>query len=94
MPTCIKDTKSSMILYADDAILMTSGTDIEEVKCTLTSALSKCHHWLSNNKLVIHSGKTETILLTSRRKKHLISNLYSITREMKLNHQKILGILG
>ena len=74
MPTCIKDSKSSMILYADDTILMTSGTDIEEVKCTLTSALSKCHHWFSNNKLVMHSGKTETILLTSRRKKHLISN--------------------
>ena len=29
-----------MILYANETILMTSGTDIEEVKSTLTSAQS------------------------------------------------------
>ena len=74
MPSCIDSNKTKMILYADDTILLSSGKDLNEVKDAITSALYKCHHWFTNNNLVMHSGKTETILLTSKRKKHLIKN--------------------
>ena len=43
---------------------------------TLSRALGSCYHWFTNNKLVMHSGKTEcmlitSMLITSKRKKFM-----------------------
>ena len=71
IPTCINSTKTKMLLYADDTILISSNRAVQNVIQELESALSQCHHWFNNNKLVMHSGKTESILITSKRKQHL-----------------------
>jgi hypothetical protein len=60
-----------MLLYADDTILLSSHKNPEIVAQELSSALAQCYHWFTNNKLVMHSGKTESILITSKRKQHL-----------------------
>ena len=71
IPNCIESTNTKLLLYADDTILMASNRKPDLVAQELSSALSNCHQWFTNNKLVMHSGKTETILITSNRKKHL-----------------------
>ena len=71
IPSCINSITTKMLLYADDTILLCSGKDPEFVAQQLSSALLQCYHWFTNNRLVMHSGKTESILITSKNKRHL-----------------------
>ena len=68
MASCVS---CKLILYADDTILLVSDRDINKVAKELGNALSRCSHWLTNNGLSMHMGKTEAIVLSSKRKKHL-----------------------
>ena len=55
----------NLFLFADDSALLVSGRDWEQVENSLSSELSKICTWLSDNKLSIHLGKTESILFGS-----------------------------
>lgn len=55
----------NLFLFADDSALLVSGRDIVQVENTLSSELSRICAWLSDNKLSIHLGKTESILFGS-----------------------------
>ena len=55
----------NLFLFADDSALLVSGRDRLQVENTLSSELSKICTWLSDNKLSIHLGKTESILFGS-----------------------------
>ena len=72
MSTCVS---CKLILYADDAILLTSHCDVAKVTQELSKEISNCHRWLTNNRLSMHMGKTEAIILCSKRKKHLLRNV-------------------
>ena len=74
IPSCLSSDDIKMLLYADDTILLCSDKDPNIVSDKLSKALSNCQHWFTNNKLVMHSGKTESILITSIRKQHLKNN--------------------
>jgi hypothetical protein len=66
--SCVSCT---LILYADDTILLVNHQDINVVANKLSEAAENCFHWLTNNNLSMHMGKTEVIVFSSKRKQHL-----------------------
>lgn len=61
-------------MYADDTILLVSDCNIDTISTKLGIEVANCYHWLTNNCLSMHMGKTEAVVLSSKRKKHLIKN--------------------
>ena len=55
-------------LYADDTALMVSDKTSEKVKTVLGQELVNCNEWLTDNKLSLYLGKTESIIFGPRRK--------------------------
>ena len=63
-----------LIMYADDTVLLVSGKDVKSVASELSVEVGNCYHWLTNNRLSMHMGKTEAMVFVSKRKKHLIND--------------------
>ena len=55
-------------LYADDLALIFAHRDSKVIADRLSSELSTCKHWLVDNRLSLHVGKTEALLFGSKRK--------------------------
>ena len=66
----VNDMKSSveceLILYADDSILIATGKCIKDIETKLSENMLKLSHWLQDNKLSLHLGKTESILFATK----------------------------
>ena len=62
-------------MYADDTILLVSDKNLDKMSADLSCAVEKCHHWMTNNRLSMHMGKTEAIIMTSKRKLPNIKNV-------------------
>ena len=75
MPSCVDCT---VILYADDTILLIANRSVEIVSKELSRAAETCYKWMTNNKLSMHRGKTEVVIFSSKRKKHLTKD-FNIT---------------
>ena len=60
--------KCKLLLYADDSALLVSGKDVSEIEETLSLELESVCEWLTDNKLSLHLGKTESILFASKRR--------------------------
>ena len=56
-----------LLLYADDSALLVEGKDPNLIAETLSNELNSCRHWLIDNKLSLHLGKTEAILYGSKK---------------------------
>ncbi len=55
-------TGSSVLLYADDSVLLVSDKDPRAVSDTLSKELESCNEWIVDNRLSLHLGKTEAML--------------------------------
>ena len=53
-------------LYADDSALLFSHKNSAEIASRLSIELTKCKHWLVDNKLSLHVGKTECLLFGTK----------------------------
>ena len=51
-----------LLLYADDSALIVPGIDVKEIELKLTKELESISNWLTDNKLSLRLGKTESIL--------------------------------
>ena len=58
----------SLLLYADDSILLTSGKSVEQIETVLSKNMDSVSNWLIDNRLSLHLGKTESILFGPIRK--------------------------
>ena len=56
-----------LLLYADDSALIASGKNVADIESTLSSELEYASNWLSDNKLSLHLGKTQSILFGTKR---------------------------
>ena len=52
-------------LYADDSTLVASGKNAAELGRYLSDQLARCKDWMVDNRLSLHLGKTECILIGS-----------------------------
>ena len=60
--------KNKLLLYADDSAVMVSGKNRSSIEKDLTEDLELVSHWLVDNKLSLHLGKTESIIFGSKQK--------------------------
>ena len=60
--------QNKLLLYADDSAILVSGKNIPTVENALSEDLMSVSHWLVDNKLSLHLGKTESILFGSKQK--------------------------
>ena len=68
-----------LLMYADDTVLLVSDKDINTVSVQLANEVTNSYNWLVNNKLSMHMEKTECIVFSSKKKKHLTKD-FSIIR--------------
>ena len=54
---------------------MVSGKDVTSIEQTLSKELESIHEWLTENKLSLHLGKTESILFGSKRRLNKKKNM-------------------
>ena len=66
MSICIK-ADCKLLLYADDSVLLCSNPNPKFVEEKLSEQLSTCVDWMTDNRLSLHLGKTESILFCSER---------------------------
>ena len=59
-------TEGELAIYADDTTLSVVGDNVEVVIDKLNKALASINLWCGNNKLAIHTGKSEAMILTHR----------------------------
>ncbi len=65
----------NLFLYADDSSLLISDKDVGRIQVNLGKELCKVRDWLSENKLMLHLGKTESILFGSKKILNKVSKL-------------------
>ena len=55
---------SSIIMYANDAVIYVSGNDSESIQKKLNADILEVHNWLTDNDLSLNlkNGKTETMI--------------------------------
>ena len=66
LPMCLEYTQASM--FADDTNLSCTGRTPAEIEHKLNADLSNVNDWLEANRLTLNTGKTEFMLITSKRK--------------------------
>ena len=59
-------TEGNLELYADDTTLHIIGNNVDEVVNGLNRALSEIALWCRNDKLTIHAGKSEAMIISHR----------------------------
>ena len=62
------NTKVVCELFADDNSIHLCGTDVEPSQCSLQEGLNDVSKWCHKNSMVIHPGKTKSMVLASRQK--------------------------
>jgi hypothetical protein len=67
MPTCFSNCDVN--IYADDTAFYYASKDIETVNHVLQSELKYVYEWLCANKLSLHIGKTNSMLICSNQKR-------------------------
>ena len=60
--------KCKLLLYADDSALLASSSDVSEIEEILKRELESVSEWLSENRLSLHLGKTESILFGANKR--------------------------
>ena len=73
-----------LLLYADDSALIVPGKDVKEIELQLTKELKSISNWLTDNKLSLHLGKTESILFGTKKKLQCTSTQLSVTCEGRM----------
>ena len=85
-----------LLLYADDSALIFSHKDPNFIARHLSDQLSSCKKWLTDNRLSLHVGKTETILFGSCRRLKKVES-FQVTCESvpvkRVHSVKYLGVL-
>ena len=72
MPTCF--TKCDVNIYADDTAFYFASNDLSTIKNVLKCELKSVFEWLCANKLSLHIGKTNSLLICSKQKRQHIVN--------------------
>ena len=90
------NTKTHNELFADDASIYNINKDINIINKALQLSLNQAIEWCNINSMVIHPGKTKSMIITTRQKHQLTEpklNLFIGNKTIEqVNSHKILGI--
>ena len=90
------DSDCKVLIYADDTAILFSHRDPGVISQKLSRMLESCHEWLTDNKLSLHLGKTESILFgPSRKLKSLLPGDFGIScNGIKIESKNFVKYLG
>lgn len=60
-------TDTDVVLYADDATLISANSDFDQLKLDMQDAQSNASTWFNNNNLLLNKEKTNKIVFTTRK---------------------------
>ena len=91
----ILDNLINCIMYADDSSLYCTGNDISEVRSNLQLGLNVASEWFHNNRLLINSLKSSSILLGTRKRVNNVNlDIYISNNVLKqCKESKLLGLI-
>jgi len=69
LPLVLRDSVSSTDLYADDTTLSDIQSTKHELEISLQNALNKLDNWCTYNGMVVNTGKTKILLISTRKKR-------------------------
>jgi len=98
LPLVLRDSISSTDLYADDTTLSDIQNTKHELEISLQNALNKLDNWCTCNGMVVNTGKTKILLISTRKKRtKLDSDELCLTwkdkRLQMVCHDSLLGVL-
>ena len=93
MPSII-NPNCTLYLYADDSALSVAGDDLTKIERDLTENMLNVSKWLSQNRLSLHLGKTESILFGSNKKLKNSNPLSIVVDNVRLQETKCVKYLG
>ncbi|CAM1307391.1 Uncharacterised protein r2_g1727 [Pycnogonum litorale] len=76
--------KCKLFLYADDSALIIVDRHVETLQKCLNQELNSLNSWLIDNRLSLHIGKTEAILIGSKHNLKQASSLNLIHNNTKI----------
>ena len=74
-------------MYADDSTLHTSGPNIGEIQLSLQPDLNVITTWCTDNNMVNHTSKANTMLITNQQRRYHIQNDRLSITLIQLNKQ-------
>lgn len=83
-----------LLLYADDSTIIFSHKDPDKISLMLGKGLESCSHWLVDNKLSLHLGKTECIIFGPKRKLKQVTNFQIKCNDHVIKSQTSIKYLG
>ena len=87
-------TDCKLLLYADDSAILYSHRNPEVISSKLGKELQSCSHWLVDNKLSLHLGKTECLIFGSKRKLKRVKEFSITCNEHSISSQNSVKYLG
>jgi len=86
--------QNKLLLYADDSAIYVSGKNIPTVEKALSEDLMSVSHWLVDNKLSLHLGKTEFIVFGSMQKLRSQSSLNVTCNSTPISSSSLVKYIG
>ena len=85
LPLHISDKRVNCNLFADDTSMHVAGKNTSEISVCLQKSLDEVGDWCQNNHMILHPGKTKSMLITTRQKHQLCPQ----PLQLNLNSQSI-----
>ena len=79
-------TSTSDFLYADDTVLLCSGSDLNNVCSNMQNDLDNISNWCNSNKLTINSKRTKFMIVGSR---NMLKKIKNINLDLKMDGQTL-----
>ena len=97
LPLHISNPSVQCYLFADDGSLSASAKTTQELEILLQEEMNNIMQWSSSNHMIIHPGKTKSMVITTRQK-HQIQPLkikVHIGQDTieQVDHHKVLGVI-
>jgi len=92
MPSIVKYGK--LLQFADNTMLICSGSDFDSVKMQFTHDLPLVFNWISTSRLQLNIEKSSVMWFTPKSLKNVSRSLTANNTQLKeVDHQKYLGII-
>ena len=90
----VSSVRNILLLYADDSVILSFDKNPSVISRELSLDLESCNHWLVDNKLSLHIGKTECILFGSRPKLQKVTDFNISYNGQTIRSQDSINYLG
>lgn len=97
LPLNIKDKTVVCDLFADDSTLHTNSSNLNTINSSLQNSVHDVNNWCRHNKMVLHTGKTKCMVITTRQKHQIQPLPLKLTLQAvpieQVNQHEILGVI-